>query len=262
MGGEGSAPVVAQVERAFHGGDEVAEGLFVAETGGEGGTVDEGGASGELRSAYPGEQGCGGDVDSGVDEGGADVFGEVFDQVGALGAGGGAGVEPVDLVDHHQLDTRGGIGVADGVGDLGLGHAGGDGDAEVAGEFDGESLGTGCGRDQDVGDRDRSGLLPPGDCVVSFEGDGHHLADHRQVGQLHVCGPLPDDLVHQCVDEPLGLLTTAGAAARPLGREPRACRCALPGPLRGLWRRVCGAVAADPWPASGLVRGCWWAAAS
>lgn len=83
---------MAQVERAFHRGDEVAEGLLVAEAGGEGGAVDEGGTAGELGSAHAGEQGCGGDVDAGVDEGGADAFGEVFDQVGALGAGGGAGL--------------------------------------------------------------------------------------------------------------------------------------------------------------------------
>lgn len=73
-----------------------------------------------------------GDVDAGVDEGGADAFGEVFEQVRGLGAGGGAWVEPVDFVDHHQLDTCGDVGVADRVGDLGLGHASGDGDAEVA----------------------------------------------------------------------------------------------------------------------------------
>ncbi|MEV7372989.1 hypothetical protein AB0O51_19185 [Streptomyces sp. NPDC090301] len=48
--------------------------------------------AGELGSAYSGEQGGGGDVDAGVDEGRADAFGEVFEEVGGLGAGGGAGV--------------------------------------------------------------------------------------------------------------------------------------------------------------------------
>lgn len=60
------------------------------ECDGERGAVDEGGASGELCAAHCGEQGCGGDVDAGVDEGGADAFGENFDQVGGLGTDGGA----------------------------------------------------------------------------------------------------------------------------------------------------------------------------
>lgn len=82
-----------------------------------------------------------------VDEGRGEAFGEVFEQVGGLGAGGGAGVEAVDFVDEDELDARGGVGVADGVGDLGLGHAGGYRDAEVAGE---EGFRGGAGRDQDV----------------------------------------------------------------------------------------------------------------
>ncbi len=57
--GEGSGPVVAQVECAFHSFGEVAEGLLVTEAGEEGGAVDEGGASGELGAAHSGEQGCG-----------------------------------------------------------------------------------------------------------------------------------------------------------------------------------------------------------
>lgn len=72
--------------------------------------------------------------------------------VGGLGAGGGAGVEAVEFVDEDELDVGGGVGVADGVGDLGLGHAGGCGDAEVAGEFGDEGFRGGAGRDGDVRD--------------------------------------------------------------------------------------------------------------
>lgn len=72
--------------------------------------------------------------------------------VGGLGAGDGAGVEAVDFVDEDELDVGGGVGVADGVGDLGLGHAGGCGDAEVAGEFGDEGFRGGAGRDEDVRD--------------------------------------------------------------------------------------------------------------
>jgi hypothetical protein len=56
----------------------------------------------------------------------------------------------VDFVDEDELDTGLGVGVADGVGDLGLGHAGGGGDAEVAGEFGDEGFRGGAGRDEDV----------------------------------------------------------------------------------------------------------------
>ncbi|GHI03543.1 hypothetical protein [Streptomyces cellostaticus] len=87
-----------------------------------------------MGAADSGEQGRGGYVDAGVDEGRFDAFGEVFEEVDGFGAGGGAGV-------------------ADGTGDLGLGHAGGDGDAEVAGEFGGEGFRGGAGRYQQVRDR-------------------------------------------------------------------------------------------------------------
>jgi hypothetical protein len=100
-----------------------------------------------------GEQGR---VDAGVDERRGEAFAEVFDQVGGLGAGGGAGVEAVDFVDEDESDAGLGVGVADGVGDLGLGHAGGGGDAEVAGELGDEGFRGGAGRDQDVRDRYRS----------------------------------------------------------------------------------------------------------
>lgn len=121
--------------------------------GGEGAAGDEAGAAGELGAADSGEQGGGGDVDAGVDEGRFDAFGEVFEQVGGFGAGGRAGVEAVDFVDEDQADASLGVGVADGAGDLGLGHAGGDGDAEVAGEFGGEGFRGGAGWHQQVRDR-------------------------------------------------------------------------------------------------------------
>jgi hypothetical protein len=79
-------------------------------SGGEGAAVDEGGASGELGAPCSGEQGGVGDVDAGVDEGGGEAFGEVFEQVGCLGAGGGAGVEAVDFVDEDELDAHSGLG--------------------------------------------------------------------------------------------------------------------------------------------------------
>lgn len=91
-----------------------------------------------------------GDVDAGVDERGGEAFAEVFDEVGGLGAGGGARVEAVDLVDHHELDAGLGVGVADGFGDLGLGHARGYGDAEVAGELGDEGFRGRAGRDQNI----------------------------------------------------------------------------------------------------------------
>lgn len=160
-------------------------------TGGEESAVDEAGACGELGAAYSGEHGCGGDVDAGVDEGGADAFGEVFEQVGALGTAGGAGVEPVDLVDHHQLDPGGGVGVADGGCDLGLGHAGGGGDAEVAGELEGEGFRAGGGWDQDVGDGD----LPGGGCMAVASGVGEvaGASDLEQGGGFPGAGGSGDD---------------------------------------------------------------------
>lgn len=99
VAGEGAGFVVGEVEGVFEVGDQVGEGVVVAVAGGEGAAVDEGGAAGELGAADAVEQGCGGDVDAGVDERGADAFGEVFEEVGCLGAGGGAGVEAVDFVD-------------------------------------------------------------------------------------------------------------------------------------------------------------------
>lgn len=62
----------------------------------------------------------------------------------------------MDLVDHHQLDTGLGVGVADGFGDLGLGHTRGHGDAEVAGELGDEGFRGGAGRDQNIRDGYRS----------------------------------------------------------------------------------------------------------
>lgn len=154
VAGEGAGAVVLEVEGVFEVGDDVGEGVGLAVAGGEGAAGDEGGASGELGAAYAAEQGCGGDVDAGVDECRCDSFGEVFQQVGCLGAGSGAGVEAVDFVDEDQADAGGVVGVADRVGDLGLGHPGGRGDAEVAGELGGECLCGRAGRDEDVGDRD------------------------------------------------------------------------------------------------------------
>jgi hypothetical protein len=40
-----------------------------------------------------------------------------LEEIGGLGAGGGAGVEPVDLVDEDQTYAGLVVGVADGVGD-------------------------------------------------------------------------------------------------------------------------------------------------
>lgn len=53
-----------------------------------------------------------------MDEGGGQAFGEVFDEVGGLGAGGGTAVEAVDFVNEDELDTSGGVVVADGVSGL------------------------------------------------------------------------------------------------------------------------------------------------
>lgn len=63
-------------------------------------------AAGQWQAGNPGV----GDVDADVDKGRGQAFGEVFEQVGGLGAGGGAGVEAVDFVDEDELDTSGGVG--------------------------------------------------------------------------------------------------------------------------------------------------------
>lgn len=91
VAGEGAGCVVVEVEGVLDVGDDVAEWVAGAVAGGEGAAVDEGGASCELSAAGAGEEGCVGDVDAGVDECGGQAFAEVFDQVGGLGAGGGAG---------------------------------------------------------------------------------------------------------------------------------------------------------------------------
>ncbi|MEU5743704.1 hypothetical protein ABZ784_37730 [Streptomyces tendae] len=72
--GEGAGFVVVEVEGVFDVGDDVVEGVAGAVSGGEGAAGDEGGASGELGTAGAAEQGCVGDVDGGVDEGGGEAF--------------------------------------------------------------------------------------------------------------------------------------------------------------------------------------------
>lgn len=104
----------------------------------------------------------------------------------------------MDLVDHDQLHPGGGVGVADGVGDLGLGHAGGDGDAEVAGELGGQGLGAGGGRDQDVGDGDL-----PGRCrgaVAAGVGEVAGAPDLEQRGGFPGAGGAGDDEGRACGD--------------------------------------------------------------
>ncbi|MFI9569509.1 hypothetical protein [Streptomyces rishiriensis] len=91
VAGEGAGFVVGEVEGVLDVGDDVAEGLAGAVAGGEW-AAGEGGASGEPGAAGAAEQGCVGDVDAGVDERGGQAFGEVFEQVGGLGTGGGAGL--------------------------------------------------------------------------------------------------------------------------------------------------------------------------
>ncbi|MDP9686281.1 hypothetical protein J2S47_006783 [Streptomyces griseoviridis] len=70
--------MLVEVEGVFDVGDDVAEGLAGAVSGGEGAAGDEGGGQ---------------------------AFGEVFEEVGCLGAGGGAGAEAVDFVDEDELDA-------------------------------------------------------------------------------------------------------------------------------------------------------------
>ncbi len=66
--GHAAGAVGVQVEGLFQGGDQVAERFGVTEMDGQRCAVDEGGACGELCSAYSAEQGGLGDVDAGVDE--------------------------------------------------------------------------------------------------------------------------------------------------------------------------------------------------
>jgi len=97
--GECPGPVRVQVEGGFDSGDQLFERFTCAEPCGERPALDQRGPLGELRSAYPGEQRCGGHVDARVHERRPDAFGEVLQQVGGFGAGGGTRVEAVDLVD-------------------------------------------------------------------------------------------------------------------------------------------------------------------
>lgn len=106
-------------------------------------------------------------------------------------AGAGAGVEAVDLVDEDQAYPGGGVGVADGGGDLGLRHPGGDGDAEVAGELGGEGLGGRSRRHQDV--RDRHGVPARVGAGASVCGEVAGAPDVQDGGGLAARGGPGDD---------------------------------------------------------------------
>jgi len=93
QGDQGSGRVVVQAEHGFEGGGQGSPGgALLGGAVGERGGRDQGEPAGDLPSADAGEQPFGFDLDAGVNEGGWQPFGEVFEVVRNLRAGPGCQV--------------------------------------------------------------------------------------------------------------------------------------------------------------------------
>src|SRR6266516_1462061 len=164
---QGSGGVAAQPQRLFEGRDESFP--FGAARERVGGDQTE--ASSDLPSSGAGEQALAFDVDPGVDECGGDAFGEVLEGVGYVRAGAGGQGQVVDLVADHDADPGVGGDPADCFDDVGDVGAGGERQAEEAGELCGDHARGRRGRDGDVDDRDpvgRFGVTLPVDRLMGL----------------------------------------------------------------------------------------------
>ncbi len=105
--GQGPRAVVPQPQCALQVDDQLEPRLpLLGGAVGQWVVAQEFEAPGELLPAGADQQRGGVDVDAGVDERRGDTFAQVLDLVGGLGAGAGAGVQQVDVVDQDQLGPQ------------------------------------------------------------------------------------------------------------------------------------------------------------